>query len=196
MPSNHLFLSPPSRFAFNLSHCQSLFQWVSSSNQVAQISELQLQHQSFPWIFIGRLISFRTASLISLLPNGLLRVFSSTTVQKNQSTISIHISPSSWTSLPLPLSHPSRSSQNTKVPVLYSRFLTAIYFTHGSVYLSIPISQFVPLSHSPAVSTDPLSMSAFLFLPWKQVHLYHFSRFHIYALIYVFLAYFTLYDRL
>ena len=26
--------------------------------------------------------------------------------------------------------------------------------------------------------------SVCLFLPWKQVHLYHFSRLHIYALIY------------
>ena len=30
---------------------QSLFQWVSSSHQVPQILELQLQHQSFQWIF-------------------------------------------------------------------------------------------------------------------------------------------------
>ena len=52
MPSNHLvfshLLSPP---AFNLSHHQSLFQWVSSSHQVAKVLELQLQHQSSQWIF-------------------------------------------------------------------------------------------------------------------------------------------------
>ena len=28
-----------------------VFQWVSSSHQVAQVLELQLQHQSFQWIF-------------------------------------------------------------------------------------------------------------------------------------------------
>ena len=28
-----------------------LFQWVGSSNQVAKVLELQLQHQSFQWIF-------------------------------------------------------------------------------------------------------------------------------------------------
>ena len=39
-----LFPSPP---AFNLSWHQSLFQWVSSSHQVAKILEFQLQHQSF-----------------------------------------------------------------------------------------------------------------------------------------------------
>ena len=34
------------------------------------------------------------------------------------------------------------------------------------------------------MSTSLFSMSASLFLPCKQVHLYHFSRFHIYVLIY------------
>ena len=43
-----LFPSPPT---FNLSQHQGLFKWVSSSHQVAKILELQLQHQSFQWIF-------------------------------------------------------------------------------------------------------------------------------------------------
>ena len=37
--------------AVNLSQHQGLFQWVSSSHQVAKVLELQLQHQSFQWIF-------------------------------------------------------------------------------------------------------------------------------------------------
>ena len=44
-------LSPPSPPAFSLSQHQGLFQWVSSSHQVAKVLELQLQHQSFQWIF-------------------------------------------------------------------------------------------------------------------------------------------------
>ena len=44
-------LSSPSPSAFNLSQHQSLFQWVNSSHQVAKVLELQLQHQSFQWIF-------------------------------------------------------------------------------------------------------------------------------------------------
>ena len=40
-------LSSPSPPAFNLSQHQGLFQWVSSSYQVAKILEFQLQHQSF-----------------------------------------------------------------------------------------------------------------------------------------------------
>ena len=41
-------LSPPT---FNLSQHDGLFQWVSSSHQVAKMLEFQLQHQSFQWIF-------------------------------------------------------------------------------------------------------------------------------------------------
>ena len=47
---SHPLLSP-SPPAFNLSQHQGLFQWVSSSNQVAKVLEFQLQHQSFQWIF-------------------------------------------------------------------------------------------------------------------------------------------------
>ena len=48
-PSHPLPSSSP--FAFNLSQNQRLFQWVSSSNQVAKVLELQLQLQPFQWIF-------------------------------------------------------------------------------------------------------------------------------------------------
>ena len=44
-------LSSPSPPAFNLSRNQGLFKWVSSSHQVAKQLEIQLQHQSFQWIF-------------------------------------------------------------------------------------------------------------------------------------------------
>ena len=44
-------LSSPAPPAFNLSRHQGLFQWVSSSDQVAKVLEHQLQHQSFQWIF-------------------------------------------------------------------------------------------------------------------------------------------------
>ena len=45
-------LSAPSPPALkDLSQHQGLFQWVSSSNQVAKVLEFQLQHQSFQWIF-------------------------------------------------------------------------------------------------------------------------------------------------
>ena len=48
MPYNHLSLCRP--LLVNLSQHQGLFQWVGSLHQVAKVSELQLQHQSFQWI--------------------------------------------------------------------------------------------------------------------------------------------------
>ena len=47
---SHPLLSP-SPPAFSLSQHQDLFLWISSSRQVAEVLELQLQHQSFQWIF-------------------------------------------------------------------------------------------------------------------------------------------------
>ena len=43
--------SPPSPPDISLSQHQGLFQWVGFSHQVAKVLELQLQHQSFQWIF-------------------------------------------------------------------------------------------------------------------------------------------------
>ena len=48
MPSNHL--SSLSLLAFNLSKDQGLFQWVSSSHQVAKELELQLQYFRMGWL--------------------------------------------------------------------------------------------------------------------------------------------------
>ena len=64
--------------------------------------------------------------------------------------------------------------------LLYSRFLLVIHFIHISVYMSIPISQFItppPLPHHfpPLVSIRLFSTSGSLFLPCKPVHLYHFN---------------------
>ena len=49
--------------------------------------------------------------------------------------------------------------------------------------MPVLISQFLPPSPSPTGSTHLLSTAVSLCLPWKYVHLYHFSRFHMYALI-------------
>ena len=42
-------LSSPSPPIFNLSQHLGLFQWVSSSHQVAKVLQFQLQYQSFQW---------------------------------------------------------------------------------------------------------------------------------------------------
>ena len=44
-------LLAPSPHAFNLPQHQGLFQWVSSSHQVAKVLEFQLQYQCFQQIF-------------------------------------------------------------------------------------------------------------------------------------------------
>ena len=59
---------------------------------------------------------------------------------------SIHMSPPFWTSLDL-LPHPTPLSS-----LLYSNFPLAIYFTYGTIYVSMLLSQFVPTSPPSTVS--------------------------------------------
>ena len=54
-------LPPPSPPALNLSQHQGLFQWLASLHHVAEVLELQVQHQSFLWIFrVNFLYSYST----------------------------------------------------------------------------------------------------------------------------------------
>ena len=77
-------LPPPSLFVFNLSQHQGLFQWVSSSHQVAKELEFQLQHQSFQWIFRTDFIyDWLVWPPCSPKDSG-IGLFSNTTVQKHQ----------------------------------------------------------------------------------------------------------------
>ena len=62
-------LSPPSPLALNLSQHHGLFEWVVSSHLVIKVVELQ--HQSFQWIF--RLISFRINLFDLLAVQGTLK---------------------------------------------------------------------------------------------------------------------------
>jgi len=66
-------LSPPSLLSFTLSQHRGLFQWVSSSYQVAKVLEFQLQHQSFQYWLVWSPCCPRNS-----------RVFSSTIVWKHQ----------------------------------------------------------------------------------------------------------------
>ena len=51
MPSNHLILFHPLLLPPSIFPSIGLFQWVSSSHQVATVLEFQLQHQSFTIMF-------------------------------------------------------------------------------------------------------------------------------------------------
>ena len=79
--------------------------------------------------------------------------------------------------------------------------LISYLFIYITVYMSIPISQFIPPPPAqpppcfpPLVCIRLFSTTVSLFLPCKPVHLYHFSRLHTYALIYD--IYFSLSDLL
>ena len=74
MPPNHLILCHPHLLLPSIFPSISLFQWVSSSHQVAKVLEFQLQHQSLQWIFrtvfpLGwtGLVSLQSKTLKSLL---------------------------------------------------------------------------------------------------------------------------------
>ena len=86
-------LTPSSPSALTLSQHQGLFQLVICSHQMTKIPELQLQHQSFQWIFRGW-SPLRLTGLI-LLSNRLSGVFSSTIVWRHQF---FGILPSLWCS--------------------------------------------------------------------------------------------------
>ena len=51
MPSNHLILCHPLLLLPSIFPDLGLFKWVSSLYQVAKVLAVQLQHQSFQWIF-------------------------------------------------------------------------------------------------------------------------------------------------
>ena len=75
-------LLPPSSLALSLSQHQGLYQWVGSPHQVAKVVEVQLQHQSFQWIFSVYLLEDWLVCS-PCCPRDSSRVFSSATVQKH-----------------------------------------------------------------------------------------------------------------
>ena len=92
-------------------------------------------------------------------------------VCQHKSAISIHIFFPSWTSSHLPTHPPPLGCH--RAPgwtscVIQQLPRLAIYFTHGSVYMSLLLSQFIPPSPSPVLQIGSS-------VP--------FSRLHIYALI-------------
>ena len=82
MPSNHLIFCRPLLFWPSIfPSIRVFFKWVSSSNLVVRVLDLQLQHQSFN--VCSGLIFLGLTDLISLQSKGLSRAFSNTTFQKH-----------------------------------------------------------------------------------------------------------------
>ena len=85
-------LSSPSLPAFSLSQHQGVFQWVSSSHQVAEVLELQLWHQSFQWIF--RIDFLQNWLVWSLVVQGTLKSLLQPHDSKASVLIKLHNGPS------------------------------------------------------------------------------------------------------
>ena len=83
MPSNHLILCCPLLLLLSIfPQHQGLFQWVGSLHHVAKVLELQIQHQTFQWLFR---VDFLQDWLVwsPCCPKD-SQVFSSTTVWQHQ----------------------------------------------------------------------------------------------------------------
>ena len=87
--------------------------------------------------------------------------------------------------LPSPF-HPSGLSQCTdfECPVSCIELGLVIYFTYGTIYVSMLFSQITPPLPSPTESKSMFFISVSLLLDCIQGRHYHLSKFHIYVLIY------------
>ena len=115
-------LSSPSPPAFNLSQHQGLFQWVSSSHQVAKVMEFQLQHS--PSNEYSGLISFRMDWLDLLAVQGTLKSI----LQHHSSKASI---PQCSAFFIVQLSHPYM----THFTFTFNQSDRKFYFTEFCMYL-------------------------------------------------------------
>ena len=96
---------------------------------------------------------------------------------------------------PLPLGHPSAPAPSIQYRASNLDWRTR--FIHDIIQVSMLFSQISPPSPSPTESIRLNYTSVSLLLSHTQGYCYHLSKFHIYAvLVFFFLAYFTLYNRL
>ena len=120
----------------------------------------------------------------------------------------VYIYPHICSLLRLPLTLPISPLQvvtkyHVDLPVLCSCFAIAIYFTFGSVYMSMPLSLFVPAYPSLSLCPQVHSLSLHLYSCPASRFFRNFFFFldSIYmcqhmVFVFLFLTYFTLYDRL
>ena len=114
-------------------------------------------------------------------------------IHQHESAMGVHTFPI-LNFLPLPsLYHLSGSSQCTspKHPVSCIEPALAIRFIYDNTHVSMLFSQIIPPSPSPAESKSLFFVS--LLLSCMQGYL---SKFHTYVLVFLFLTYLTLYNRL
>ena len=133
----------------------------------------------FPkWIYSGGIFYF---NFFFLLYNIVL------VLPSNMNPPWVYTCSPSWTPLPPPSPyHPSGSSQCTspEQPVSCIKSGLAIRFTYDIIQVSMPFSQITPPSPSPIESKRLFYTSLSLLLSRIKGYRYHFSKFHIYALVY------------
>ena len=111
-------------------------------------------------------------------------------IHQHESATGVHVFPI-LSPLPPPSPyHPSGSSQCTSPehPVSCIEPGLAIHFTYDIIHVSMPFSQIIPPSHSPAESKRLFYTSVSLLLSRIQGYHYHLSKFHTYVLVYCILS--------
>ena len=123
-------------------------------------------------------------------------------IHQHESTISIHMSPPSWTPSHLPAHTTPWGCHRAGAlgSLLHTLNLPlAIHFTYGYVCVSVLFSQIVPPFSSLTVFKSLFFMSVSPLLPHKYDYQYRLSRFHRQALILdicLSLTYFIPYNKL
>ena len=138
-------LSSPSPPAFNLSQHQGLFQWVSSSHQVAKL--LELQHQSFQGIF--RTDFLQDWLVLSPYSPGDSQESSPTPQFKSVDSLSLNflygpymtcLHPYMTTRKTIYISYPYTLLQDLEYSLCATQQVIIIYFIYYGVYMLIPNS--------------------------------------------------------
>ena len=107
-------------------------------------------------------------------------------IHSHGSAMSVHVFPILNPLPPPSPAHPSGSSQCTspKHPVSCIEPGLVIYFTYGSIHVSMLFSQIIPPSPSPTEAKRLFFISVSFAVSHIGSSLHHLFKFHIYVLIY------------
>ena len=165
MWSNHLILCLPLLLLPSIFPSIRVFQWVGSSHQVAKDLELQLQHQSFQWIFrVDFLLDWRVWSpfcqrtLRSLLQHSaFFKVQLSHLYMTTGKTIALTI----WTCV---------SKVMSLLFNMLSRFVVACLPRCKCLLISCPQSPSAAILESRKIKSVNVSIFSPIYLPWSDGH--------------------------